>query len=511
MSSTRDVFNPAAPRRFLLPDAAPLPENRPRDSSLSQSQFSERTSQAVFDPAVEKFAREIAEAGGRAILVGGFVRDLLLDQPSKDVDLEVYNLDMPELETLLGRFGEVIAVGRAFGVLKVKGYDFDFSVPRRDNKIGRRHQDFRVDFDPNLSFEDAARRRDLTINSIGLDPLTREILDPYDGRADLAAGILRATDRRTFPEDPLRAVRVAQFVARFEMEPDDELRQLCGEADLLDLSPERLWDEFRKLFLKGRRPSLGFRFLEDVGLLRFFPELEAMVDCPQDKIWHPEGTVWVHTLMVVDEAAGMKIGDDDEDLLLLYGALCHDLGKPDTTFADDEGRVRSPNHEAMGVEPTERFLERVRAPKAFTEKVGLLVKHHLAPATFPKQNARPKAYRRLARRLGEANVPLLLLARVARADHFGRTTPDALAREYPAGEEFLKQIQSLAIDHEPTPAAVLGRHLMKRGLKPSPEFRVILEACREVQDESGWSDPDQILEHLIGLGALEKYGLRSSS
>lgn len=459
------------------------------------------------DPDIERFAHAIREAGGRAILVGGFVRDLLLGHASKDVDLEVYGLELAALERLLARFGEVIAVGRAFGVLKVKGYDFDVSVPRRDNKIGKRHRDFRVEVDPNLSFDEASKRRDLTINSIGLDPLTREILDPHGGRRDLVARRLRATDRLTFAEDPLRALRVAQFLARFEMTPDDELFELCREADLRDLSPERLWDEFRKLLLKAERPSLGLEFIEKTGLIRFFPELEAMVDCPQDAIWHPEGTVWVHTLMVVDRAAGLKIGDPEEDLLLMYGALCHDLGKPDTTFTDEEGRVRSPNHEALGVEPTERFLARVRAPKAFTEKVGLLVRYHLAPATFPKQSARPKAYRRLARKLGAADVPLLLLARVARADHFGRTTPDALAGEYPAGEEFLAKIDALHIGDEPEPDAVLGRHLIARGLTPGRHFRGILEACRELQDDRGWTDPDQILDHLIARGELAEFGL----
>ncbi|MCA8961962.1 MAG: HD domain-containing protein [Planctomycetes bacterium] len=448
---------------------------------------------------VRSFAEAIRAAGGRAVVVGGFVRDALLGIESKDVDLEVYHLDMDTLESVLRGFGEVITVGRAFGVLLVKGIDIDVSVPRRDNKVGRTHRDFRCEFDPDMSFEEAARRRDLTINAIGLDPLSGERLDPHGGVEDLRAGRLRATDAGTFSEDPLRALRVAQFLARFEMTPDERLRALCSEADLDDLPGERIWDEFRKLLLKARRPSLGLEFLRTTGLLRFFPQIEAMVGCPQDPEWHPEGDVWVHTLMVIDEAAAVRSGEPEEDLLLMYGALCHDLGKPTTTFTDEDGRIRSPNHEPEGVEPTEQLLHRLRAPTLFTKRVAALVRHHLAPAMYPRQNASPKAYRRLARRFGEVDLPLTLLEKLARADHFGRTTPDAIAREHPAGDEFLAKTAELHIEERPTPDVVLGRHLIARGLRPGRHFGPILDRCREIQDESGEQDPETILA-LVAAG-----------
>ncbi len=448
----------------------------------------------TLSPTIRDFAETIRGAGGRALLVGGFVRDRLLGRESKDYDFEVYGLEMDELERVLSRFGEVITVGRAFGVLRVKGFDIDFSVPRKDNKIGKLHTDFRCEFDPHMSFDEAARRRDLTINSIGWNPLTGEYLDPYRGREDLAHGRLRATDRATFEEDPLRAVRVAQFRARFELEPDPELVALCREADLDDLSGERLWDEFKKLLLKSRRPSLGFEFLREAELLRFFPELEALDGCEQDAIWHPEGDVWVHTLMVLDEAAALRIGDEEEDLVLMFGALCHDFGKPATTFVDDDGRVRSPNHEAVGEAPTREFMARMRAPHRLTDRVVALVVYHLAPAMLPRQGATPRAYRRLARKLGEADVSIELLARVARADHFGRHTPDALARENPSGEAFLERARELAVEAKPDPDVVLGRHLIERGLKPGRHFRPILDRCREIQDETGLREVEAILE-----------------
>ncbi len=445
------------------------------------------------------FVGAIRNAGGRGILVGGFVRDSLLGSTTKtkDLDIEVSGLGMDDLEAVLARFGEVIAIGKTFGVLRVKGHEIDFSVPRRDNKVGRGHTGFRIEFDPEMPFEEAARRRDLTINSIGFDPLERELLDPFDGVGDLRRGVLRATDPRTFAEDSLRALRVAQFSARLEMPPDDELRALCESLDLGELSGERLFEELNKLLVKAPRPSIGFEFLRETALLRFFPELQALVGVPQDPVWHPEGTVWEHTLMVVDEAARMRVGERDDDLVLMYGALCHDLGKPATTFEDEDGRIRSPNHEPEGVEPSTTFLRRLRAPNTLIDRIGVLVRYHLAPAHFSAQKASPRAYRRLARRFGAVGLPLTMLELVARADHFGRTTPDALARSFPAGEAFLAAARELEVEERAMPDVVLGRHLIARGWTPGPIFGKILDRCREVQDEAGWTEAEPILERVF--------------
>ena len=448
------------------------------------------------DSTVESVARAIQVAGGRALLVGGYVRDRLLGLSSKDFDIEVYGLKLQELESVLRTFGEVIAVGRAFGVLRVKGLDADLSIPRRDSKTGRGHRGFLVELDPTLDFATAARRRDLTINSMAMDPLTLEVLDPHGGREDLSRRLLRATDPEKFGEDSLRALRVAQLRARFEMEPDAELRAICAGIDLSDLPGERLLEEFKKMLLKAKRPSLGLEFLRETGLLRYFPELESMVGVPQDKEWHPEGTVWEHTLLVVDEAAGARTVNEEEDLVVLLGALCHDLGKPLTTVEVD-GRIRSPCHEEKGVPVAESFLARLRLSNEATTAVAALVRHHLAPSQLPQGGATPKAYRRLARRLEAAGINAQILYRVAQADHFGRTTPDALARSFPAGEEFLCRVGELAIAEKATSDVVLGRHLIARGLTPSPRFGEILAACREVQDETGWEEPERVLERVM--------------
>lgn len=448
------------------------------------------------EPVLVDIAREIREEGGCALLVGGWVRDRLLGFRSREADVEVFGLELAALEGLLARRGPVIAVGRSFGVLRVKGLDVDFSLPRRDSKIGPGHRGFAIRCDPGLSFAEAARRRDLTMNSIGFDPLTGEILDPHGGNRDLAAGVLRAVDPDHFTEDPLRALRVARFAARFEMRPDAELAALCRDLDLSELPAERIFEEFSKLLLEGRRPSLALQFLQATGLVHFFPELDALIGTPQDPEWHPEGDVWVHTLMVVDEAAAARAGQDD-DAALMFGALCHDLGKPETTV-EAGGHIRSPAHDARGVERTTAFLRRMRAPGPLVEQVAALVKHHLAPVSFIKNGASARGYRRLARQLQAAGVSLELLVRLARSDHLGRTTDEARARRFEAGDAFAARARELLVERQGPVDVVMGRHLIARGLVPGPVFGDILARCREVQDETGWSDPGQILDRVLG-------------
>ena len=445
------------------------------------------------DPRLGAIARAVREAGGRALFVGGQVRDRLLGHSSTtDMDVEIFGLPLERVESILGSFGRTRMVGRSFGVVRIDGLDADFSLPRRDNKTGPGHRGFAVEIAPDLDFPAAARRRDFRINSMGFDPLTGKVLDPYEGRADLAARRLRVTDPSQFAEDPLRGLRAAQFAARFELEPDRELLSLAGRLDLAELAPERILGEFRKLLLLGVRPAIGFELLRGTGLVRFFPEVEALAGVPQDPRWHPEGDVWRHTMLALDRAAELRRGDEDDEALM-FAVLCHDFGKPAVTEA-----LRSPGHDRAGVEPARRFLGRLRAPRRLVERVSVLVREHLAPVWLVRNDAGPRAYRRLARRLEAAGTDLELLVRVATADQLGRTTEAAARGEFAEGATFLERARAAMPRLVSAAPAVQGRHLVARGFAPGPEMGRVLAACREIQDETGWSDPERILDRALG-------------
>ncbi len=290
-------------------------------------------------------AREIAtavrDAGGRAFFVGGWVRDRIMGRESTNVDIEVFGLPADRLRTLLESFGRVEAVGASFQVFKLG--DLDISLPRRDSKAGRGHKGFEVTGDPFMSIEEAARRRDFRINAILWDPLTAEYEDPFDGRGDIERRVLRVVDPATFTDDSLRALRAIQFAARFSLTVDDEARELCRSMPLDDLPAERVWGEIEKLLLSPQ-PSIGLAIALEIGIIeKLFPELKALDGCPQEPEWHPEGDVWVHTLQVVDQAR-QRIDDlaHPQQIAIMLGALCHDLGKPKVTrFFDGHVAARS--------------------------------------------------------------------------------------------------------------------------------------------------------------------------
>ena len=347
-------------------------------------------------------ARAVHEAGGRALIVGGWVRDRLMGLPSKDIDVEVFGIDGDRLKEILQKFGSVNTVGESFTVYKVA--DLDVSLPRRESKTGRGHRGFTVSGDPALPLREAARRRDFTVNAIAWDPLTGEHEDPFDGRGDIERRLLRAVDPLTFGDDSLRVLRAIQFAARFEFEIDAGTKALCRTIPLDDLPAERVWGEIEKLLLRARKPSLGFALALELGVIaRVFPELEALVGCQQEPEWHPEGDVWVHTLLVIDEAR-TRIDDlgYPQQVAVMLGAVCHDLGKPPTTAFID-GRIRSIDHEDQGVPPARAFLDRLNVHSMLgydvRHQVLGMVANHLKPGMFAK--AQPPvgdgAYRRLAK------------------------------------------------------------------------------------------------------------------
>jgi tRNA nucleotidyltransferase (CCA-adding enzyme) len=431
----------------------------------------------------EDIARVVREAGGRALIVGGWVRDRLRGHPSKDVDIEVFGVPQERLPGLLTPLGRVEPVGQSFPVYKVVRPDsgegaIDVALPRRESKQGRGHKGFEVHGDPDMSIEDAARRRDFTINAIAYDPLTGAFEDPVGGRADIERRLLKAVDPTTFGDDSLRVLRAVQFAARFEFSLEDETAALCRRIPLDDLPAERIWGELEKLLVQAARPSIGFALALDLGIVdQLLPELKPLPGCAQEPEWHPEGDVWVHTLMVIDKARELN-GDLDRPRLItvMLGAVCHDLGKPATTAAID-GRIRSLDHEQAGVEPTLRLLDRlnIHTIDGFDVRgqvVGL-VANHLKPGMFFKADSvGDGAFRRLAQ-----TVDMELLARVARADCLGRGGGfDCSAMDW-----FVERARALGVEHQPPPPLLLGRHLLALGLTPGPRVGEILRLVYEKQ------------------------------
>jgi len=228
-----------------------------------------------------RLARACEQAGGRALLVGGSVRDRLLGSASIDLDVEVFGLPAEALVTLLRKLGSVNEVGRSFGVYKCKFNDLeiDVSIPRRDSNSGPGHKGIAVVGDPHMSFEEASRRRDLTVNAIGYDPIQATLIDPQGGAQDLEIGRLHPVDESTFLEDPLRAMRAVQFAARLNFKVSPLLLALCRRAPLEELPAERIQGEWEKLLLKAKHPSVGFNLARRAGIIeRVFPEAAALDD-----------------------------------------------------------------------------------------------------------------------------------------------------------------------------------------------------------------------------------------
>jgi tRNA nucleotidyltransferase (CCA-adding enzyme) len=432
-------------------------------------------------------ADAIRREGGRALVVGGFVRDRLLGHSSKDLDLEVFGVAEDRVAALLGSFGRVEPIGQSFPVYKVGA--IDVALPRRESKTGRGHKGFAVTGDPDMTFDEAARRRDFTINAIGWDPLTNEYLDPYGGRADLDRRLLRVVDRKTFGDDSLRVLRALQFTARFGLTLDPETFELCRTIQLDDLPPERIWGELEKLLCLAPKPSIGLALALDLGVVdALLPELRPLVGCQQDVLWHPEGDVWVHTLMVVDEART----EIDElpragKIIVMLGALAHDLGKPSTTLFKD-GHIRSPGHEEAGVPPATALLDRLHINSIdgidVRREILGIVAQHLKPGSWYKvrDDVGDGAFRRLS-----AKVNLELLVLVARSDCRGRGG----AFDCSAMDWFLERARHLGVEHKPPAPIVLGRHLLALGMKPGPAIGAVLKRVYERQLDGEITNEDE--------------------
>lgn len=445
-------------------------------------------------PTVMAIVHDIARHGGAAYLVGGAVRDLVLQRPVNDIDIEVHHLTMEQVENILKVHGAVYYEGKSFGVLRVHNVPVEWALPRTDSS-GRKPT---VTIDPTMSIVHAARRRDLTMNALYLNLHTGELVDPYGGVADMRAKILRTPDTALFVEDPLRLFRVMHFMGRFDMTPDEELSRVCATMSVAGVARERIAHEYEKLLLLSQNPSVGFRWLQQIGrLAELLPELHATCGIPQRADYHPEGDVFEHLMQTVDAAAHDDTVLPDDRLTLLYAALCHDLGKVTTTIIDSNGVLRSPGHAQAGVPFTRALLKRMVLMKDIIDRVCVLVNHHMDPGQFIQGGAKPPAYRRLAHALAP-EITMTLLACLVRADRLGRngTSHHPLQEDEPVSVAFLARARAVQVDMQPVTSLLQGRDIADI-VQPGPKMGEVLTWAYAYQVEHGIDDRDELKKIVV--------------
>jgi len=443
---------------------------------------------------IKGLATLLKEAGAtRVLLIGGAVIDQIFNRPVKDWDLEVYGLTYNQIVSALTKAGlPANVVGKEFGIVKTAwdGFDIDLNIPRRDNRIGKGHRGFLSELDPNMTPKEAGRRRDLTMNSMYQDIETGEIIDPFGGLEDLKSGIVRATDLSTFIEDPLRALRIMQLLPRKGKIVDQSTMELCRSMvdEYSTLAKERVFEEFVKLLMKAPKPSVGLKFLVDSGWIIHFPELEAMIGCYQNPEWHPEGDVWEHTLRVVDFAAVAKeYIPEDWQLTFMFGALCHDIGKPLTT--DSEGK--SPGHDIAGVPVAEKFMRRITNDKDIINKVLIIIETHMRPGQLLHQEAGIPAWKRLHNK-----IRLDVVGYMSYCDSVSRFTDEPNFEElHEPSRMALKFFKEFGVSR--IKPILTGKDLIAAGIAEGPEIGQRLSVAYEAQ-----------LDGITDRGALLNIALR---
>lgn len=418
-----------------------------------------------------RIAQEAEGLGGRAYFVGGIVRDRLCGRESKDADIEIHGLTPAALETLLDGIGKRISIGESFGIYALKGCSLDIAMPRREENRGRGHRDLAICVDPFAGTYSAARRRDFTVNAMLQDVLTGEILDHFGGRDDLEKGILRHVDSATFPEDPLRVLRAAQFAARFSMTVAPETAALCRTVDLSALSKERVMGELKKALLSAEKPSVFFTCLRETEQLDFwFPELKALIGVEQNPRFHAEGDVWNHTMRVLDEAA--KHRDEVNDPLgFLLSALCHDLGKA-VCSESVNGAIHAYGHEQKGIPIADRFLRRLTNENRLIKYVLNLTEYHMKPNALAAANASVKSTNRLFDSVYDPEG----LIRLSEADAMGSLAEGG----YVSRTEFLFGRLAVYREYMARPF-VTGADLVAAGIEPGKEFSELLAYAHKLR------------------------------
>ena len=423
--------------------------------------------------------RTLRENGHQAYLVGGCVRDLLLGREPADYDVATDALP----EQVMQIFPQTFAVGMQFGVVLVPLPSADLQSPAAQEGNFGHHGSVEVaTFRSDIGYSDGrhpdevqfskdpqvdVQRRDFTINGMLLDPVSGDVLDFVGGRKDLEAGLIRAIGdpKLRFAEDKLRMLRAVRFAARFHYTIDPEtwvaIRALAPE--IRQVSRERVRDELTKMLVEGEA-ALAFRLLSDSGLLReVLPEVEAMKGVEQPAEFHPEGDVFVHTMLLLENLP------QPCPMTLAWGALLHDVGKP-PTFRVAPDRIRFDGHVDVGVKMAEEICRRLRFSNDDTEQIMALVKNHMRFAqakqmkdsTFKKFVRLPRFYQHL---------------------ELHRLDCSASHRDLASYDFTRKKMASLTPEAIRPQPLLSGDDLIAEGYPPGPRFKEILEAVEDAQLE----------------------------
>ncbi len=424
---------------------------------------------------IEK-ARIIAEkvrfAGGTAYYVGGFVRDLIRCSENKDIDIEVHGITPDTLNKILCEVGQPKLMGASFGVYGLSGCELDISMPRSANSAGRNGMsDLEESIDPFIGEQNAAKRRDFTVNSLMQNVLSGEILDFYGGIEDIKNGVIRYTDKHTFSDDPLRVVRAAQFSARFGFRVQEETVSLCRDIDISAVACERIFEELKKALLKSSKPSVFFEVLRSMGHLDvWFPEVKALIGVQQPPLFHPEGDVWNHTMLVLDIGASLR-EKAENPLGFMLSLLCHDFGKAVTTTNED-GRIRSIGHENAGTDIASAFIKRLTSDNNLRRYILNMTEFHMRPNIIADQHSGSKAFCRLF----DASICPEDLLLVSEADFLGCAKNEG----YDSKKKYLYDMLELFNERMKQPY-VTGKDLLQKGCMPGKEMGQALEYAHKLR------------------------------
>jgi tRNA nucleotidyltransferase (CCA-adding enzyme) len=426
--------------------------------------------------------------------VGGFVRDWLRGIHSEDVDILITRRPLQDIVARIEPFGKVDLVGKSFGIVKftIKGKSYDVALPRKDRPKGegaRGHKDILVSADPHLPIKADLERRDFRLNSIALRLADGKLVDPFDGATDIRAKLIRVTNPKAFPEDPLRVLRAARFASVLGFAVDTSTYELAKNIDLTRLSVERVNEEVFKILLFSERPSLGLEELFKLGALRqLFPELYALTLIIQDSVFHPEKddfghhTVWHHTKLAVDQARRLSVLfklEPAKTLALLLAALYHDVGKSETTqWEFKRGRmvITSAGHDGASERLARKIFGRFKIfswkgyPLRKTALMLIKTHHRAAELWQNRDTVTRKAFNKLA---ADTDSEIELLAYLDAADRGGRRERPirSLDRE---GKWLLGKFEELRVNKETIKPLIMGRDLIKLGVEPGPDMGKIL-------------------------------------